>query len=145
MKNSNPSVEFGIDEDDDIIEESPIKAIPKNDKLRDFAKVLREKYLLNSSMNIENNSKDKPNLLRTANPLSPSNLNINLTSASTPNKKLPSSHLNHHQENVISPDEAKENIIQINERESCQVETAKIQVNIEKKQSISLQRFAFRG
>lgn len=137
LKNSNPSVEFGIDEDDDIIEESPIKAIPTNDKLQNFAKVLREKYLLNS--------KDKPNLSKTANPLSPSDLNINLTSASTRNKKPPSSHLNHPQENVISQDEAKENIMQINERESCQVETAKIQVNIEKKQSISLQRFAFRG
>ncbi|CUM51615.1 unnamed protein product [Debaryomyces tyrocola] len=145
LKNSNPSVEFGIDEDDDIIEESPVKAIPTSDKLRDFAKVLREKYLLNSSMNIENNSKDKPNHSRTANPLSPSDLNINLKPASTQNNKLPSSHLNHYQENIISQDEAKENIMQINERESCQVEAANIQVSIEKKQSISLQRFAFQG
>ncbi|CUM46175.1 uncharacterized protein AC631_04829 [Debaryomyces fabryi] len=143
LKNSNTSLEFGIDEEDDIIEESPIKSIPTNDKLRDFAKVLREKYLLNSSTNIDYNPQDKPSHLKNTKPLAPSDLNIRSVPLQSQGKER--QYMNHYQENIRSQEEVKENILQINKKEACQVGTANIQVNIEKKQSISLQRFAFRG
>lgn len=145
LKNSNTTVEFGVDEEDDIIEESPIKPIPTNDKLRDFAKVLREKYLLNSSTNIDYNSKDKLGQLKDKKPLAPYDLNIGSVPVQPLGKERQSLNVNHYQQSIRSQEEVKENKMQLNERKACQVETASIQVNMEKKQGISLQRFAFRG
>lgn len=152
LKFSSPSAEFGINEQDDEIEESPIKPATSDDKLRNFAKVLRERYLLNSKMNYNAIDKDKRINMGVDKPLVPTNLNVRPKLGSIHNntehplsRKDFNSNLKFSPENVKTEDQTRESIVKINEQELCKLENQKIHVNIDKKLSISLQRFAFRG
>lgn len=143
---ANACSEFGIDDQDDEIDESPVKAVSSEDRLRSFAKVLRERYLMNSSSSGKcNEVKSAINKLNS--PIVPIDLNVHSNIDDSLNAyKLPLSKATQEpsKENIMPQNEVNDKMVE-RENHPYKAQTLNIQVGMERKSGISLQRFAFRG
>lgn len=135
--------DFGIDEKDDEIEESPVKSKPtSNDKILGFAKYLRENYLMNSTLIDKNNNLINNKARR---PLTKKDLNVDLKfdSKGEELKKISAEQL----DIGLKLPENDTLGLQSNRLgvEAEQLQIKALAIKIAGNNSVSLQKFAFRG